>query len=69
MYASVAAQGRFATEPWAGLYTDAYDTSSTGTGTGNKTKHHKQSSGTEHLTPAQRALKAAGLNYGQKKNP
>lgn len=26
VYAAVAAGGRFATEPWAGLYADAYTT-------------------------------------------
>lgn len=29
MYASVADNGRFATEPWAGLFTDAYQKSDT----------------------------------------
>lgn len=33
VYAATAKQGKFATEPWAGLFADAYDTGPDGTTT------------------------------------
>ena len=54
VYASVANGGKFAAEPWAGVFTDAYPVLTTPTNTLTPTPPSSQSPGTKLIRPRNR---------------